>query len=45
MKKLLMFLLAMIQVLLIMSCSSGRDEYRLNIIYTSDTKGFLEDCG
>ncbi|MBL7033547.1 MAG: hypothetical protein ISR91_05320 [Candidatus Delongbacteria bacterium] len=45
MKKPLLFLLAMIQLLLILSCSLPRDEYRLNIVYTSDTKGFLEDCG
>ena len=27
------------------SCTGGKDQYKLNIIYTSDSKGFLEDCG
>ncbi len=44
MRKLSLFLLVLVQVLLLMSCSQ-RDQYLLNIVYTSDTKGFLEDCG
>jgi hypothetical protein len=26
------------------SCSS-RDSYRLGLVFTSDTKGYIEDCG
>lgn len=36
------FLLLLIALL---SCEAPRDSYKLTIAFTSDVKGYLEDCG
>ena len=48
MKKLVAFLILVLlgQLMFAASgCAPAKDEYNLNIVYTSDNKGFLEDCG
>jgi hypothetical protein len=47
-KKLVAFLILVLlgQLMFAASgCAPAKDEYNLNIVYTSDNKGFLEECG
>lgn len=47
--RLLSTLGGLLLLLLLMLASSGceapRDSYKLSIVYTTDCKGYLEDCG
>lgn len=28
-----------------LGCTPARDSYKLSVVFTSDCKGYLEDCG
>ncbi len=46
MRNTLLGLLALIALLLsLTSCTPSRDSYDLALVFTSDCKGYLEDCG
>ena len=46
MRNTLLGLLALMALLLsLASCTPPRDSYELTLVFTSDCKGYLEDCG